>query len=368
MTIILNIIGWLFAALFGVFTVSMLLMNNWLNALVLILIVLLCLPPLNNWTQNLFEWKLPVLLRGVLIAGLVVLFGYLFIGGKKTSIYASPEIKEQFYEIYDQKMTEWPVPYEDLYLDTNYGKVHVIASGSEDAPPMLLLHASGVSSWSWKFNAETLSQNYRIYAIDLIGDAGKSEFSDYGNVFSTKQEQARHYTEIMDILGLEKAFVVGASEGGFISSNLALYYPERVEKLALMGPMGYAGAIKSSMRIVFTMFFPLKSVQESTFSWAFSDSPILREEYAQWFPLTMTGLAPVKVMPAPLSAEERQSFKVPVMFIFGEKDNLVGDPQAAKELVQDVPDVYVEIVPAGHLMGGEIPETCDQLLLDFFGE
>ncbi len=46
-------------------------------------------------------------------------------------------------EIYDEKMMEWPIPYEDIFVDTEYGKVHVIASGPEDAPPMLLVACFG---------------------------------------------------------------------------------------------------------------------------------------------------------------------------------------------------------------------------------
>ena len=80
----------------------------------------------------------------------------------------------------------------------------------------------------------------------------------------------------------------------------------------------------------------------------------------------MTGLNNVKVMPSQLSADQRQSIEVPVLFIFGKRDNLVGDPQAARVLVQDVPDVHVEIVDAGHLMRGEIPETADKMVLEFF--
>ena len=82
----------------------------------------------------------------------------------------------------------------------------------------------------------------------------------------------------------------------------------------------------------------------------------------------MTAYISTKVAPMPFTPEERQRLEVPVMFIFGERDNLVGDPQKAKALVQDIPDVRVEIVDAGHLMGGEIPQVCNQLLLDFFGE
>ena len=271
-------------------------------------------------------------------------------------------------EIYDVKMTDWPVPYEDVFVDTQYGKVHAIVSGPEDAPPMLLLHASAVSSWSWKFNVEELSKQYRTYAIDLIGDAGKSEFTSLKHIMKNGRDQAELYTEITGKLGVEKAYVVGASEGGFIGTNYALYHPERVEKLALLGPMGYAGAIKSSIRIMLAQFFPLKPIQESTFSWAISDSAKLKKEFGEWFLLMMTGYNPAKVMPLPFSAEERQSLKAPVLFVFGERDNLVGDPEAARVLVQDIPNVRVEVLDAGHLMGAEQPEQVIALITEFFEE
>lgn len=366
MTIIGSILGWSFAILFGLFMVSMLMLKNWLPALILFFVVLLCLPPISIFVENQFGWTLHPVLRLALIGVSLFVFVRLLFGAEITSIYKSPQIKARFMEIYNQKMTEWPVTYEDEFVDTQYGVVHVIVSGPEDAPPMLLLHASAVSSWSWKYNVAELSQHYRTYAIDLIGDAGKSEFTSLDKVMKTGQDQANLYAEIADKLGVRRAYVVGASEGGFIATNYALHYPDKVEKLALLGPMGYSGAVQSVIRITLTQLFPLKPIQDRTFRWAFSDSTQLKEDFGEWFPLVMTGYNSVKVAPMPISAEERQSLQVPVLFIFGERDNLVGNPQAAKTLVQDIPDVQVEVVEAGHLMGGELPEVCNQLILDFF--
>jgi pimeloyl-ACP methyl ester carboxylesterase len=361
------IIGWIFAVIFGILAILMLMLKNWPHALVLFLIVLLCLPPISTLTQDRLDWSIHPILRLVLIGGLLFVFGKLFIGGEVTSVYKSPEVEARFMEIYDEKMAEWPVPYEDLYVDTQYGVVHVIASGREEAPPMLLLHASAVSGWSWKYNVEELSQYYRTYAIDLISDAGKSRFTSMDHIMTTGQDEADLYAVIADQLGVEKAVVVGASEGGFIASHFAIHYSERIEKLVLMGPMGYAGSTESIIRIMLSAFFPLEPVIENTFSWAFSDDAKLKEEFSEWFPLTMTGLNPVKVAPYGLGVEARQRIEVPVLFIFGTYDNLVGDPEAAKALVQDMQNVQVEIVEAGHLMGGEIPEDCNQLILNFVG-
>jgi pimeloyl-ACP methyl ester carboxylesterase len=366
MSVVWVILGWILALVFGLLTISMLLLQNWGQAVVAFLLVLLCWPPLTSFLQNRFDFLLHPLLRGVLIVGLLAVFAWLLVGRQATSIYASPEVKKQFMTIYDEKMKEWPVPYEDVFLDTAYGPVHVIVSGPEDAPPLLLLHASGVAGWSWKYNVAGLSEKYRTYAIDLIGDAGKSEFNSLDQIMETGQDQARLYTEITDKLGVEKAYVAGASEGGFIGSNYALHAPERVEKLVLLGPMGYAGATQSIMRIMLAQFFPLKPIQESTFRWAFSDSDVLEEDFGEWFRLLMSESTPKKVAPLPLPAEERQRIQVPVLFVFGEKDNLVGDPQAASDLVQDMPDVQVKIVDAGHLMAAELPQQVNEIMLAFF--
>jgi pimeloyl-ACP methyl ester carboxylesterase len=369
MTIVGLILGWIFAILFSLITISMVLLQNWLQAFILLLVVLLCLPPVSALIKDQFDRTIHPILRVVLIVGLLFAFSRTLMGGEMTSIYSSPEARAEFMEIYDQKMTEWPVDYEDIFLDTEYGVIHVIASGPEDAPPMMLLHASGVAGWSWKFNVEELSQYYRTYAIDTLGDVGKSEYTDLNNIMKNGEDQAHLYAEIADQLGIEKAVVVGASDGGAIASHFAIHYPERVERLVLMGPMGYAGATESIIRIMFTSFFPLESIQKATFKWAFSDSEVLIEEFGEWFTLTMTEYVggTIRVAPSELSPEQRQSIQVPVLFIFGTRDNLVGDPQAATELVQDIPDVKVEIVEAGHLMGGELPDECNQLILDFVG-
>lgn len=363
--VVWHFLGWVFAVLFGLLLVSMLLLHNWLSAFVLFALVMLCLPPVTAFLQSRFGLTIHPLLRAGLVSALLIAFVYLFVSPDVASIYKSPDTQARLQEIYDEKMEGWPVPYEDVFLDTDYGVVHVIVSGPESAPPLVLLHASGVASWSWKYNIQEFSEHFRVYAIDTIGDAGKSEYATLERVLKTGEDQGNLYAQIADLLGIEKADVVGASEGGFIGTNFALYHPERVRKLVLLGPMGYAGALKSGLRIMAAQMFPLRPIQDNTFDWAFSSSEPLQEDFEEWFRLLMSGTAPQKVMPMPFSAEQRQSLQVPVLFVLGERDHLVGDPQKAAIMVQDVPDVKVEIVNAGHLMGGEIPNEINSLVLDF---
>ena len=365
MKYLVSTITLLLIVLFSLLTISFFPMGFWLRALILLTITLVFLPSLRTkierYTGRSIHWW------GWSSAVVVLLVGFVLLGyvDQPGSVYKSPKIKSQFNALYNEKMTDWPVPYKDVFVDTRFGRVHVIVSGPEEAPPMLLLHASAVSSWSWKYNIKRLSKYYRTYAIDLIGDAGKSEYASLKYVMKDGHDQADLYTEITQKLGLTSACVVGASEGGFIGTNYALYAPERVKKLVLLGPMGYSGASRSVLRIMMAQFFPLKPIQESTFRWAFGDSPELRKDFYNWFHLVMTGYQPAKVAPLPFSAKERKSLSVPVLFVFGQNDNLVGDPETARLRIQDVPDVLVKTIDAGHLMSAEQPAKVNELIIHF---
>jgi pimeloyl-ACP methyl ester carboxylesterase len=284
------------------------------------------------------------------------------------SIYKSPEIEAKLMAMYDDKLGQWPVPFENISLDTSYGRVHTIVSGPVDGPPVLLLHASGLSAWSWRYNAEALNKRYRTYAIDTIGDAGKSVLLNLDNYPRDGRALSDFYREITNKLGVESAYVVGASQGGFIGTNYALYAPERVKKLVLLGPMGYAGTERTVVRIILATMLPFRSIQDSTFRWAFGDDSGVREACEEWFRLVMTGVIPKQARPKTFSAEQLQTLKCPVLLVLGQKDGLVGDPQKAQRLAEIIPNMRSVIVNTGHAIGVEKPEETNSLINDFFEE
>jgi pimeloyl-ACP methyl ester carboxylesterase len=283
------------------------------------------------------------------------------------SIYKSPEIEARLMGIYDARLGQWPVPYESIFVDTAYGKVHTIVSGPEDAPPALLLHASGLSAWSWLYNVEGLNRRYRTYAVDTIGDAGKSALRDLDNYPRDGQALSDFYLEISDELGIDSAYVVGASQGGFIGTNYALYAPERVKKLVLLGPMGYAGTERTVVRIVLATLLPFKSIQDSTFRWAFGNDSAVQEACEEWFRLVMTGVMPKQARPNTFSAEQLHILQLPVLLVLGQRDGLVGDPENAIKLAQNISDIQTVILDTGHAIGVEKPAEVNSLIYDFFG-
>ena len=57
------IFGWILAIIFGILAILMLMLKNWTHALVLLLIVLLCLPPINSLVINYIDWSFYPILR-----------------------------------------------------------------------------------------------------------------------------------------------------------------------------------------------------------------------------------------------------------------------------------------------------------------
>ena len=365
------VLNWFFTLFFLLFTTSMIIMGNVPAAIPLVGGALLLLPPVRNLVHRKTGRTLSPLLRVLSATVLFVVFAVvlLFGGGPQASIYHSPEAERQLMEIYDARLAQWPVPHESRFINTSVGRAHVIISGAEDAPPLLLLHAGGLSAWSWLYNIEAFSRTHRTYAIDTMGEAGKSVLADLNTYPRTGVEVAAFYGEICDSLGIAAADIVGASYGGFIGTNMAIHTPDRVRSLSLLGPMGLTPSTGSTVaRIMLVTFFPVQPLQEHVTSWALGDSPVVSERCGEWFQLVMDGVLPKEAAPQAFTPEELQRVGVPTLLVLGRNDNLTGNPEAVRQLAGNVPGIRIEVIDTGHAMGVERPDIINPLVTGFLEE
>ncbi|MEX1058296.1 MAG: alpha/beta hydrolase [Natronospirillum sp.] len=104
-----------------------------------------------------------------------------------------------------------------------------------EGAPLFLLHGSGpgVSGYTnWLPVMDELAEYNRVIVPDIAG-FGYTEFKE-NSAYDIKL-WVGHLAAIMDELGIEKASFIGNSFGGAISVGLALFHPERVDKLILLG-------------------------------------------------------------------------------------------------------------------------------------
>jgi pimeloyl-ACP methyl ester carboxylesterase len=153
----------------------------------------------------------------------------------QASIYRTRAGEELVQAQYDAQLARWPVPCETFNLPTRHGTTFVVASGPVAAPPLILLHGAGTNSATWMGDVGAYTQHYRVYAVDLLGEAGKSapHRPDWA---------CPAYAEwLMDVLqGLHtpQAILVGLSQGAWCALKLACAQPALVQKLVLLTPGG----------------------------------------------------------------------------------------------------------------------------------
>ena len=95
--------------------------------------------------------------------------------------------------------------------------------------PVLLIHGLGYGRWGWEPVAEPLAQRFRLLLFDNRG-IGASEIPPGPY---TARAMAEDAVSVLDEAGVESAHVVGTSLGGMVAQELALGWPDRVERLVL---------------------------------------------------------------------------------------------------------------------------------------
>jgi len=119
-------------------------------------------------------------------------------------------------------------------IETPLGKLsyHVVGEG----PALILLHGSGPGVTGMENFAGNLSfyaSRFRTYVPDLPG-YGRSDPSPDGTDRTRESILA-----MMDALGIERASLIGNSYGGIVASQFAAAYPDRVDRIVLIGGLGY---------------------------------------------------------------------------------------------------------------------------------
>ncbi|MBQ8830776.1 MAG: alpha/beta hydrolase [Oscillospiraceae bacterium] len=111
--------------------------------------------------------------------------------------------------------------------------------------PLILLHGNGEDSSYFVHQIEYFSASYRVIAVDTRGHGA----SPRGDAPFSIPQFAEDLKSFMDRLNIEKAHILGFSDGGNIALTFALKYPERVDKLILNGANLNPKGVKASVQI-----------------------------------------------------------------------------------------------------------------------
>jgi pimeloyl-ACP methyl ester carboxylesterase len=310
--------------------------------------------------------QLSSVLRYSFIALMLIFQFTVFKSEPKQSIYLSEALKNELYSVYNSKKASWPDTTEDIFIETKYGKVHVLATGNKELPAILLFHAASMGAHSWAENLQPLIGHYRIYAVDNIGEGNLSELIDPLVYPKTTKEIADLYADIANKLGVVSSPVFGASNGGYIAQVYAYYYPEKVQSIALFGPMGLTPlSNKSIFMLGAASMYPVDFMRSKVVHWAFGDDKYCHEKYGDWFDIIMKGTIPSIAQPQPMSTEQKKSMKMPIILFLGTADPIVGDAEIARKEAEEYPNIDIQVLNSGHIIAVEHRNYINQSVTEF---
>lgn len=108
-------------------------------------------------------------------------------------------------------------------------QVHFVDHGG-DGPVVVLLHSFLMDASMWAPQVEAFDGGYRLIAVDERGhgETPAEQPFDHWDV-------ARDTLAVLDHLGVDRAAVIGTSQGGFVALRMALLAPHRITALAVLG-------------------------------------------------------------------------------------------------------------------------------------
>ena len=286
--------------------------------------------------------------------------------------FRSADAKREFLASHDARAAKWPVPSTTTIVNTAYGPTFTRISGPEAAPALVLLHGAGGSALHWLPNIANLSERFRTYAVDIIGDHGRSVFT---RQLESAVDYSRWLDDLLDGLGLERDVnLVGLSYGGWIAARYALHSPDRLDRVVLLAPAGTISPLPFEWiwRAVLCAL-PHRSFTKNFLRWMLEDlaqkdeGGLFLDHATDAAYLAMRSYKPRPMVPPDvLTDAELESFLVPVLFVVGENEKLYSATESVERLNEVAPDVQTRIVPeAGHDLTIVQAGVVNRMVADF---
>lgn len=209
--------------------------------------------------------------------------------------------------------------------------------------PFIFLHGNGESSDYFKGQTDVFAQWYHVFAIDTRGH-GKTPRGD-------KPFTIRQFTDdllrFMDEHQIEKAHLLGFSDGGNIAMVFAMKHPERVDRLILNGANLNAGGVKRSVQIPIEIGYRIARLFSKK-----STSAKLNAE--------MLGLM---VNDPNIKPEELKAIRARTLVIAGTKDMIC--KAHTRLIAKSIPNSQLVILEGDHFIANKNPEEFNRAVLDF---
>jgi pimeloyl-ACP methyl ester carboxylesterase len=283
--------------------------------------------------------------------------------GRIRPAYRSAQGERRFNAAYDAVLGRWPVAVDVRDLASAYGRTRVHACGPPRGVPLVLLHGAGATSTVWFSTVGGLAETLRVYAVDQIGDAGRSVHD--GRPLRASGDLTSWLDTVLDGLQLERAHLAGHSYGGWLALTYGLRHPERVLTTTLIDPTNcFAGLRPSYLAHAAPTLVPTLSCTRRFLIWETRAAGLDRG----WLDLAASAAGDVRrsrvVIARRPSDDALRGCRVPTRVLLGERSRAHDIRTVARRAARLLPDAEVAVLPGathhslptehGEVLAGEL--------------
>ena len=146
-------------------------------------------------------------------------------------------------KVYGGELEGFPYPYTVGHFkfvsqgqDLQMGYMDVPAKGKPNGRTVVVMHGKNFCGATWESTISVLTEaGFRVIASDQVGFCTSTKPANYQYSF---QQLAFNTMALLKHLGVSRSILIGHSTGGMLATRFALMYPEAVEKLVMVNPIG----------------------------------------------------------------------------------------------------------------------------------
>jgi len=221
-----------------------------------------------------------------------------------------------------------------------------------DGTPLILLHGGLGNAQNWESQIPVFSKKYKVIALESRGH-GRSTFSEEPIGYSL---MASDVIAAMDFLEIRKAHVVGWSDGGIISLDLAINYPDRIIRAVAYGTNYDASGLRADFSENETVKRGIARLSAEYL--VLSPTPQLWDAF-------LANIGNMWATEPHYSPEQLASITVPMLILAGESDEGVFT-EHTNEMARLIPNAELTFISdTGHYAVWEKPDEFNEIVLEF---
>ena len=175
------------------------------------------------------------------------------------SLFKTQSGKKEIINLYNEKLGDLNITYNEKLIDTSFGETHIIVTGDTSKPPLLVIHGSNGCAPIALETYSGLETHFQIFAVDVLAQPNKSAET---RLSMKNDDYGKWLHEVIDALELENVTLAGFSFGGLVILKALEFKDDNIKDVFLSAPAYIVNG--NPLKALFKVFIPMKRYMKTT--------------------------------------------------------------------------------------------------------